>query len=452
MNGPDGSVAAQADVPGVLLVARELDLGGSERQLAVTALGLDRALFQPHAACFRAGGFRARELKRAGVPVLELGVRSLVSLSALDGARRLGRYLRRHRIQVVHAFDVPSVLFAVPVARWYRVPVVLSSQRAHRALTPGLTRHLLRLTDRLAEGIVVNSQAVARELVAEDGVPRSLLHLAYNGIDTDRFRPAGPREQSEEHPRGQPEGNSGALGDRLLPGPMPSGAGEQPEGNSGILGDRRPPGPVPSGTEGHSRAALPWSEPRLVIGVACALRPEKGLFTLLDAFARMRERYPQARLLIVGSGPMGGQLEERARRLGIGSVCHFQPAVEEVAPWLRAMDIFVLPSLSEALSNALMEAMACGCCAVASEVGGNPELVKHGETGWLFPAGDSLALAAALESLLDNQALRHRLAEAGAGFIREGFSSQAAARRMGRIYAGCIGGAGGSASGSVSMK
>jgi glycosyltransferase involved in cell wall biosynthesis len=116
------------------------------------------------------------------------------------------------------------------------------------------------------------------------------------------------------------------------------------------------------------------------------------------------------------------------------------------------MDIFVLPSLSEALSNSLMEAMACGCCAVASEVGGNPELVEHGQTGLLFPAGDSLALAAALESLLDSPALRHRLAGAGAGFIREGFSSQAAARRMGRIYAGCIGGAGGSAGGSASMK
>jgi glycosyltransferase involved in cell wall biosynthesis len=383
------TASAPAEILDVLLVARELDLGGSERQLAETALWLDRALFRPHVACFRPGGIRARELKRAGVPVLELGVRSLVSRSAFSGARRLGRYLRRHRIQVVHAFDVPSVLFAVPVARLYSVPVVLSSQRAHRALTPGLTRHLLRLTDRLADGIVVNSQAVARELLAEDGVPRSLLHLAYNGIDTGRFRPEG------------------------------------------------------------FRAALPWSEPRLVIGVACALRSEKGLFTLLDAFARVQERCPQARLLIVGSGPMAGPLDERASHLRLGSACHFQPAVEEVAPWLRAMDIFVLPSLSEALSNSLMEAMACGCCGVASEVGGNPELIEHGRTGLLFPAGDSPALAAALESLIGSGALRHRLSEAGADFIRDGFSSQAAARRMGRIYAGCMGG---SASDSVSMK
>ncbi len=372
MNSPGESPSTPLEV---LLLARELDLGGSERQLAVTALGLDRALFHPHVACFRGGGFRARELKRAEVPVLELGVRSLVSRSAFYGARRLGRYLARHRIQLVHAFDVPAVLFAVPVARLYRVPVVLSSQRAHRALTPGLTRHLLRLTDRLADGIVVNSKAVARELAAEDGVPRSLLHLAYNGIDTGRFRPEG------------------------------------------------------------SRAPLPWPEPRLVIGVACALRPEKGLLTLLEAFATIQGRWPQAKLLIVGGGPFEAQLKERSRELQLGPACHFQPAVEEVAPWLRAMDIFVLPSLSEALSNSLMEAMACGCCAVASDAGGNPELIEPGQTGLLFPAGDSRALAAALDALLENPPLRQGLAQAGAAFIHDGFSSQAAARRMGRIYA-----------------
>ena len=359
-------------------MARELDLGGSERQLAVTALGLDRNLFQPHVACFSGGGFRARELKRGGVPVLELGVRSLISGSVIHAARRLGRYLERHRIQIVHAFDVPSVLFAVPAATWYRVPVVLSSQRAHRALTPGLTRHLLRLTDRLADGIVINSQAVARELVTGDGVPRSLLHLAYNGIDTGRFQRDGPK------------------------------------------------------------AALPWPDPRVVIGVVCALRPEKGLTTLLDAFAQVLERGPLARLLIVGSGPMAEQLAERARQLRLGSACHFQAAVEEVAPWLRTMDIFVLPSLSEALSNALMEAMACGCCVVASEVGGNPELVENGKTGMLFAAGDSQALAVALDSLMQNETRRHNLADAGAAFIRDGFSSQAAAGRMGLIYTGCF--------------
>ncbi len=172
-------------------MARELGLGGSERQLTEIALTLDRDRFSPHVGCFTTGGFRAHDLREAGVPILELGVRSLLSHSALTGAWRMGRYLRRHQIRLVHTFDVPLDLFGVPVARFFHAPVVLSSQRAHRTLTPGATRTLLRLTDRMVDGIVVNSRSVARESSrAEDEVPASLLRLAYNGVDTDLVLPA----------------------------------------------------------------------------------------------------------------------------------------------------------------------------------------------------------------------------------------------------------------------
>ena len=85
--------------------------------MAEIALSLDRDRFEPHVGCFTDGGFRAKELREAGVPILELGVRSLVSGSAVAGARRMGAYLARHEIALVHAFDVPMDLFAVPVAR-----------------------------------------------------------------------------------------------------------------------------------------------------------------------------------------------------------------------------------------------------------------------------------------------------------------------------------------------
>jgi glycosyltransferase involved in cell wall biosynthesis len=353
-----------------MLVTRELGLGGSERQLAETALALDRTHWQPHVACFTAGGFRARELSEAGVPVLELGVRSLVSGSAVRGARLLGSYAVRHGIQLVHAFDVPSDLFVVPVARLYRVPVVLASQRAHRNLSPWFTRHLLRLTDLIADAIVVNSQAVARELIAEDGVPPSTIRLAYNGLDTGVFRHDGPR------------------------------------------------------------AETPWTEGEPVIGVVCALRPEKGLTTLLEAFAKVRG----AKLLIVGSGPALGTLEAAAKKLGLSDTCLFQPAVAKTAEWLRAIDIFVLPSLSEALSNSLLEAMGCGCCPIASEVGGNPELVQHGVNGLLFPAGDAEALSARLRMVLEDAALRRQLAAAAEERARREFAREMAVRRMGEIY------------------
>ena len=352
-----------------MLLARELGLGGTERQLTETALALDRAQFEPHVGCFTAGGFRARELREAGVPILELGVPSFVSPSMVSAARRMGAYMAANRIELVHGFDVPLDLFAVPVARFFRVPVVLASQRASRSLVSGATRHMLRLTDRLAHGIVVNSKAVARELSAEDGVPASKVRLVYNGIDTALFRRQG------------------------------------------------------------DRAALPWCGGGPVIGIVCALRPEKGLNLLLDAFARVRHRYPEARLLIVGSGPMLEQL-----RASASDACHFEPAVKNVAPWLRAMDVFVLPSLSEALSNSLMEAMACGCCPIASDVGGNPELVAHGETGLLFPSGDAGALAARLDLVLRDVELRRRLAANAEHRMHTEFARQTAARRMGEVY------------------
>ena len=353
-----------------MLVTRELGLGGSERQVAETALALDRNRWQPHIGCFTGGGFRARELAEAGVPILDLQLTSLISPGTLRCAARFGRYLARHEIRLVHAFDVPADLFAVPVARSYRVPVVLSSQRAHRSLTPGFQRHLLRLTDRIVDGIVVNSRAVARELTAEDGVPGSMIRLAYNGIDTAVFH------------------------------------------------SRRAVAPLP----------FPGGEP--IIGVVCALRPEKGLQTLLDAFAHVH----RARLLIVGSGPELGRLQSRATELELRDACHFEPAVADVACWLRGIDVFVLPSLSEALSNSLLEAMACGCCPIASDVGGNPELVTDGETGLLFPAGDAVALANCLRRVLEDTALRQRLAAAAEQRARTEFAREAAAARMGEIY------------------
>jgi glycosyltransferase involved in cell wall biosynthesis len=176
----------------------------------------------------------------------------------------------------------------------------------------------------------------------------------------------------------------------------------------------------------------------LVIGVTCALRPEKGLDTLLDAFAQVRESAPGMKLAIVGSGPCLPDLEQRARALEIAADCVFEPATPHVADWLAGIDIFVLPSLSEALSNSLMEAMACSCAVAASRVGGNPELVAHGENGLLFTPRDPAALAQALRLLIGDPALRHKLGNHAAHTIASRFSLAAAAHRMGEIYAGLL--------------
>jgi glycosyltransferase involved in cell wall biosynthesis len=231
----------------------------------------------------------------------------------------------------------------------------------------------LRLTDFMVDGIVVNSLAVRRQLIEEDRVPPSRIHVCDNAVDMERFHPG---------PRTRPPALDGAC---------------------------------------------------LVIGAVCALRAEKDLPTLVEAFARVRGLRPGLRLVIVGSGLELPVLEERRRELGLEDCFHLEPATADVAGWLHAIDIFVLPSRSEALSNSLMEAMACQCAVVASRVGGNTELVDDDGTGLLFPPGDAGALAACLKRLIEQDATRARLAESAAAFMRN-FSLEAATRRIEEIY------------------
>src|SRR5579863_4598560 len=148
----------------VLLLARELDLGGSERQMTEIAKTLDRSRFDPHVGCFRPRGIRNAELVASGVPIVHFPVDSFTSFRALSEAWTLGRCIRRHKIRLVHAFDYPLALFAVPTARWSTRAVVVSSQRAHRSLIPRKYRRFIRITDQIADAIVVNCEYVRRHL------------------------------------------------------------------------------------------------------------------------------------------------------------------------------------------------------------------------------------------------------------------------------------------------
>jgi glycosyltransferase involved in cell wall biosynthesis len=159
---------------------------------------------------------------------------------------------------------------------------------------------------------------------------------------------------------------------------------------------------------------------------------------LLRAFAALLPAAEGLRLRITGSGPTLASLQALAADLKIGSAVSFHPATSDVLGALRELDVFVLPSFSEGLSNSIMEAMASGCAVAASAAGGNVELIEDGVTGLLFDPLRVETLEAALRRLVEDARLRSRLAEAGAEFIEGRFSRSAAARRMESIYAGFL--------------
>jgi glycosyltransferase involved in cell wall biosynthesis len=150
----------------------------------------------------------------------------------------------------------------------------------------------------------------------------------------------------------------------------------------------------------------------VVIGSIAALREEKQLHLLIEAFARIRNVREGVKLLIVGGGYDEPRLRDRAAELGVMDGIVWIPAQTDVAEWMRAIDIFVLPSRSESFPNGLLEAMASGCCPVGSNVGGVPELIEHGKSGLLFRSGDSGELAECFRALLTNDELRARFASA----------------------------------------
>ena len=365
----------------VLLMSEMLSAGGSERQLVEIAKSLDRRRFTPHVATLK-GGFRQQELADKGIPVLNLNLDSFASVKALKAGLRLRSYIKTHSIKLFHSFDYSTACFGAPFARMAATPVVLSSTRAHRSLYRPAYQKLLRFTDPLAHGMIVNCEAMRNHLIQDESISPSKIYHCPNGIDLSNFNP-----QNRKRPAFFP-------------------------------------------------AVL--QEATLIIGVVCVLRQEKGLATLLEAFAGVSSKYPGLRLAIVGSGPMLAELREQATQLEISGQCHFEPSTKNVPTWLGGIDLFVLPSLSEAFSNSLMEAMACGCAVVASNTGGNPELVKHNHTGLLFEPGNSKSLADCLHQLISQPDTRQGFASNAANYVANNLAVQAAAARMGEIYSSLL--------------
>lgn len=357
----------------VLLSVRELASGGIERDVTKLALAFPRDQFIPYVAAFKPAGPRFDELHAAGVPILHMDLASIASRRALKAAVQLRWLIRREGIQLVHAFDA-SAAFVVPLAKLFCVPVVLSSMLGSRNLLDKRTQKQLAFTDRLVDAVVVNCDAMRTHLTDDWAVPRDHIELCYNGVDTSEFYPDAAARQ----------------------------------------------------------AAYPGVS--VVIGTVCVLRPEKNLPLLQTAFAKVRHLSPNPKLLIVGSGPELDKLKANSEKLGIADNSLFVPAVPQVASLMRSIDVFVSSSYSEAFSNSILEAMACGCCVVGSRVGGTPELISDADTGLLFASNNADDLADKLARLIQEPELRQRFGRRAAEFAATRLSMAVNLERTSEIY------------------
>jgi sugar transferase (PEP-CTERM/EpsH1 system associated) len=290
---------------------------------------------------------------------------------------RLFRMFRQLKPAIVHSRN-KSGLDALLPARLAGVPHCVHGEHGWDVHDlDGLSsreRVLRRLHAPLVERYVTVSRSLRDYLVERVGIPPERITTICNGVDTDKFRPA----------------------------------------------DRKPAGVLPAQLSGDGL---------VIFGTVGRLQPVKDQQTLLAAFADVvRERgegAASARLLVVGDGPLREALEQQARALGIAHLTCFAGDRPDVAQLLQCMDVFVLPSLAEGISNTVLEAMATGLPVVATRVGGNVELVRDGESGALFDVGDAAVLRRVLAGHLADPLLRRRQGERSRRLAVENFSLEA---------------------------
>lgn len=182
--------------------------------------------------------------------------------------------------------------------------------------------------------------------------------------------------------------------------------------------------PPPSEAGRARLMALAPTPGNLIVVVAARLSPEKGIHVLIDAAERVLAVHPGTRFLICGEGTERDRLESLIAEADIGHAFALVGFRRDLDDLLSNADLAVLPSFTEGLPNAVLEASAAGVAVVATRAGGTPEAIVDGQTGWLVPPGDAAALASAISAVLGDPIKRGRMGAAGSDFVRSTFSFQ----------------------------
>ena len=362
----------------ILYVITDLELGGVPLHLLRLAVAMRKRGFRPTVVSLAPPGPVGDRLRDEDIPVFGCDGRGGWDVRVI---KRLAAYLRDLEPDLVHALLFHANV-AARLAGWHTgLP---ASRLVCEIQTVEVERrwHLAvdRWTHRLCRCTVGNSPSVIEHLATEARIPRDRLHLVQGGIDPTRVAEAEPIDRVEL-------GLSSA--DRMI----------------------------------------------LWVG---RIDPVKGLDLLLDAFQRLAD-CDDLHLVLAGDGPIRGQLTEQARNLGLVDHVHWLGARDDVGGLYRSADLFVFPSRTEGLPNALMEAMAAGCPIVTTDVAGCRDLIEHDETGVVVPFGDVSALAGAMQELLEDRGRARCLGEEASRRVASDWHIGQSYDRYAALYAQMLG-------------
>jgi glycosyltransferase involved in cell wall biosynthesis len=359
----------------VCFLIDELNLAGTESQLLALIRHVGRARVQPYLALLKAApGFRSTDLC---CPVLGLGVRKLRRPFAVLQAWRFAQFLRQERIDVLQMYMPDSTYFGAPAGRWAGVPHIIRTRNNLNHWMTRTDRWLGRLYNRLVHCTLTNSEAARQAVLRDEGPDPDSVHVLENGVDLERFVAVEDLKTCSS------------------------------------------------------------SQVRR-IGVVANLRKIKGVDVFVEAARLVAMRHPDATFHIAGVGEDRLALEQQIARLNLASRIELCGRVTDIPAFLSSIDVAVLPSRSEGMSNALLEYMAAGRAIVATSVGATPQMLEHGRHGLLVPTENPIALAEAMmATLADPLAAKTRAASARRRAERY-YGRQAMIERFERFFAGLV--------------
>lgn len=309
--------------------------------------------------------------QREGVSEFPLGG-SFLSARAQLSRVALGKYLRREKVQIAHSFDFYTNLLLLPTARLAGVPAVIGSHRQLGDLLTPLQFRSQALAFRFCDRVVCNSQAAAERLRAQR-LPEKKIVVIPNGLAPEIFERAD--------------------------------------------------------------ALVPFRQGVIRIGMIARMNARSKNHTLfLRAAAQLAAKHTNLEFLLAGDGPLRPELEALASELGISNRTSFLGDCRDIPGVLASLDVSVVPSGSESLSNAILESMAAGVAVVATNVGGTPELISDGETGLLVPPCDEDALVNAIGCFIAQPGFRAACARKSKELAVAQFSLRSVAGRYEQLY------------------
>ncbi len=369
----------------ILQIVNGFAIGGAETKLLDLIRRLDRKKYEIFVVSVGQGGPLQSDFEKAADDLVVFEKKSAFDFSLIF---KVAHYIRKNKIDLVQTTLLYADLIGPVAAKLAGAKHVISWETVSHGTNDPLRTKLrhrfgYRLSMKMVSKIVAVSEETKTSIIANRKINPRKVEVIYYGVDTDLFN----RSENGNHIK---------------------------------------------------REVLGIQENEIVILTVARIEEVKGHQFLIEAAKDIVKDFPRVKFFFVGDGVLREELEKRVQALALFAHFYFLGFRKDVGDLLKTADIFVLPSLSEGLPNVLLEAMASSKPVVATNVGGIPEIIVHGKTGYLVPPKNPRLLGKAIRKLLENPDDRKKIGEAGRNIVTHKFSLDRMVRNFDQLYASLL--------------